>query len=206
MIRTTLNRRKLLALLTAAPLLKAKSHIVKNRVSVVTDEVAGSQSDALAFAKRFVLQWIELRRVPGTQKQFASLTPPELKRYVAELGESKIKVSVLHAASATPETLEIARTVGASKLLVPEGIILVSPAAGTSLTPAGVDWNPARTPEQPPKGRVLNVRIEALAEMNWRHVLEALERDNYPAQICLETTPDKADDAMRELMHFIGEL
>jgi hypothetical protein len=69
-----------------------------------------------------------------------------------------------------------------------------------------VDWDPDKLPEQPPRARILNVRIPALVERNWRRVLESLERDNYQGEICLETTPDKADDAMRELMHFIGEL
>jgi len=197
-----MTRRQLLAVLAASPLLAARSRIGKNRVSAVTDEIAGSQSDAVAFAKKFSLQWVELRKVPGTKRDFASLTFPELKGYAAELGENKLKVSVLHAAAATPATIEAAQGLGAGKLLVPAGIVVVA----SPLAPPGIDWDPAKVAEQPPKGRVLNVRIQSLTEMNWRRVLEALERDNYQGEICLETTPDKADDAMRELMHFIGEL
>jgi len=194
-----MTRRQLLAVFAASPLLAARSHIGKNRVSAVTDEIGASQSDAVALAKRFNLQWVELRKVPGTNKDFAALTSPELKRYAAELEENKLKVSVLHA---KPEAIDAARALGAMKLLVPAGIVMVA----SPLAPAGIDWDPVKTPEQPPKGRVLNVRIQSLTEMNWRRVLEALERDNYQGEICLETTPDKADDAMRELMHFIGEL
>jgi len=194
-----MTRRQLLAVFAASPLLAARSRIGKNRVSAVTDEIGASQSDAVALAKRFNLQWVELRKVPGTNKDFAALTSPELKRYAAELEENKLKVSVLHA---KPEAIDAARALGAMKLLVPAGIVMVA----SPLAPAGIDWDPVKTPEQPPKGRVLNVRIQSLTEMNWRRVLEALERDNYQGEICLETTPDKADDAMRELMHFIGEL
>jgi hypothetical protein len=193
------NRRYLLTLLTAYPLLAAKSHIGKNRVSAVTDEIGSSQSGAIDFARHFNLQWVELRKVPGSGKEFASLTAPELKRYAAELGENKIKVSVLHTSTPKPEALDAALTLGAGKLLVPDGIVIVG---SRTLTPAGIDWDPT----QPPKGRVLNVRIPSLTQMNWRRVLEGLERDNYQGEICLETTPEKADEAMRELMHFIGEL
>ena len=191
------TRRHLFTLLAASPLLDAKSHIGKNRVSAVTDEVGASQSEAVEFAKRFNLQWVELRKVPGTNKEFASLTQPELKRYAAELASNKLKVSVLHASALKPEVTAAALTVGATRLLIPAGIVVVG-----TLTPAGIDWDPT----QPPTGRVLNVRIPSLTEKNWRRVLEGLERDNYQGEICLETTPEKADEAMRELMHFIGEL
>lgn len=191
------TRRHLFALLAACPLVAAKSRIGKNRVSAVTDEIGASQSEAIEFAKRFNLQWVELRKVPGTAREFAALTIPELKRTAAELAGNKLKVSVLHAGSLKPEVSEAALTLGATKLLIPEGIVIVGTPA-----PAGFDWNPT----QPANGRVLNVRIPSLTEMNWRRVLEGLERDNYQGEICLETRPDKADEAMRELMHFIGEL
>ena len=196
-IISSVTRRLLFTLLAGYPLLAAKSHIGKNRVSAVTDEIGTSQSDAIEFAKRFNLQWVELRKVPGTTKEFASLTAPELKRTAAELAGNKLKVSVLHAGALKPEVTEAALILGATKLLIPAGIVIV----GTQ-TPAGVDWNPT----QPATGRILNVRIPSLIEMNWRRVLEGLERDNYQGEVCLETTPDKADEAMRELMHFIGEL
>jgi hypothetical protein len=197
-----MTRRHLVAVLAAYPLLAAKSHIGKNRVSAVTDEIGASQSEAVEFAKRFNLQWVELRKVPGTTKEFAALTSPELKRHAAELGENKLRVSLLHSSAPKPEALEAALTLGAVKLLVPAGIVVVSSPEARALTPAGVDWDPT----QPAKGRVLNVRIPSLIEMNWRRLLEGLERDNYQGEICLETTPEKADEAMRELMHFIGEL
>src|SRR5689334_3445242 len=73
----------------------AKQHITKARIAVITDEVARTQTDALAFAKQYGLQWVELRTVPETKKEFAFLSDPELKRYAAELTASKVKVSLL---------------------------------------------------------------------------------------------------------------
>jgi hypothetical protein len=205
-VTRSLTRRNLLAILMAQPLLAAKSHITRNRVSAVTDEIGASQSEAVDFAKRFNLQWVELRKVPGTDKEFASLTAPELKRYAAELGGNKMKVSMLHTSSPKPEAIDAALTLGAAKLLVPAGIVVVASAGARALTPAGVDWNPGKDAAQPAKGSILNVRIPSLMEMNWRRVLEAIERDNYQGEICLETQREKADEAMRELMHFVGEL
>ena len=75
--------------------LSAKEHITKQRVAVITDEAGKTQTDALAFAKQHGLQWVELRTVPETQKEFAFLSDPELKRYAAELAAAKIKVSLL---------------------------------------------------------------------------------------------------------------
>jgi hypothetical protein len=206
MNRSRMTRRHIFALLAAHRLPAAKSHIGKNRVSAVTDEIGASQSEAIEFTKRFSLQWVELRRIPGTDKEFAALTAPELKRYAAELATNKIKVSVLHTSTPKPEAIDAALTLGAGKLLVPAGIVIVASPGGRAFTPPGVDWNPGKDPSQPAKGSILNVRIQSLLEMNWRRVLEALERDNYQGEICLETPLDKADDAMRELMHFIGEL
>jgi sugar phosphate isomerase/epimerase len=99
----TLTRRNLLAcsacLLGAAGLRAekraAKTHITKSRVSAVTDEMGRTQEDAIAFAKQYPLQWVELRNVPGSNQEFASLSEPELKRYAAELAANKLKVSLL---------------------------------------------------------------------------------------------------------------
>jgi sugar phosphate isomerase/epimerase len=80
---------------TARLLPAAKSQITKARVSAITDEIGRTQADALGFARQYGLQWVELRTVPETKKEFAFLTEPELKRYAAELAASKLKVSLL---------------------------------------------------------------------------------------------------------------
>jgi sugar phosphate isomerase/epimerase len=95
----TLTRRNLLAgsaaVFGARNLQAAKSRIAKTRISAITDEIGPTQADAIDFAKQYALQWVELRNVPGTNHEFAFLSEPELKRYAAELGANKIKVSLL---------------------------------------------------------------------------------------------------------------
>jgi len=94
-----LSRRALLAgsaALLGAPRLPAfKSHITKASISAITDAVAHTQADAIAFAQQYGLQWVELRNVPETKKEFAFLTEPELKRWATELAAAKLKVSFL---------------------------------------------------------------------------------------------------------------
>ncbi|MDQ1474127.1 MAG: hypothetical protein QOJ99_5607 [Bryobacterales bacterium] len=95
-----MTRRELLAgaagVVTASPLKAFKSHITKANISAITDEIGKSQADAIAFAHQYGLQWVELRNVPETKKEFAFLTEPELKRWAAELAANKLKVSFLN--------------------------------------------------------------------------------------------------------------
>jgi sugar phosphate isomerase/epimerase len=94
-----LTRRELLAgsaaVLAARGLWAAKSRIAKSRISAITDEIGRTQSDAIAFAKDHGLQWVELRNVPESKKEFTSLSEPELKRYATELAANKLKISLL---------------------------------------------------------------------------------------------------------------
>lgn len=93
------SRRDLLAysaaLLGATGLLNAKGHLAKSRVSAITDEIGPTQGDAIAFAKQYGLQWVDLRNVPGSKDEYAFLPAPELKEYATELVANKLKVSVL---------------------------------------------------------------------------------------------------------------
>ena len=95
--------------------LGARSHFARNRVSVVTDEIGKTQSDAIAVLQKYKVQLVELRRVPGTQKEFAALTEPELKRAAAELALVKFKVAILHTTSLRPEAITAAGIVGAGR-------------------------------------------------------------------------------------------
>jgi sugar phosphate isomerase/epimerase len=95
----TLRRRDLLAgsaaIFGARTLRAAKSRIAKTRISAITDEIGPTQADSIAFAKQYGLQWVELRNVPESKREFAFLSEPELKRYAAELAANKIGVSLL---------------------------------------------------------------------------------------------------------------
>lgn len=99
MTRNATRRRFLAAaagVLAAAPLRAFKSHITRARISAITDEIGATQADAMAFAQEFGLQWLELRTLPETKQEFASMTEPELLRWRAGLASNKIKVSFLN--------------------------------------------------------------------------------------------------------------
>ena len=95
-----MTRRELLAgaacALAAKPLLAFKSHITRAHISAITDEIGNTQADAIDFAQHYGLQWVELRNVPETKKEFAFLTEPELKRWATQLAVAKLKVSFLN--------------------------------------------------------------------------------------------------------------
>ena len=95
-----MTRRELLAgaagALAAQRLSAFKSHITKAHISAITDEIGKTQADAIEFAHHYGLQWVELRNVPETKKEFAFLTEPELKRWATELEANKLKVSFLN--------------------------------------------------------------------------------------------------------------
>ena len=100
MISIVITRRELLAgsaaLAGAATLRAFKSHLTKAHISAITDEIGVTQADAIAFAHQYGLQWVELRNVPETKKEFAFLPDPELRRWAAELASNKLKVSFLN--------------------------------------------------------------------------------------------------------------
>jgi sugar phosphate isomerase/epimerase len=93
------SRRDLLAysaaLLGATRILEAKGRVAKSRVSAITDEIGPTPGDAIAFAKQYGLQWVDLRNVPGSKNEYASLPAAELKEYATELVANKLKVSLL---------------------------------------------------------------------------------------------------------------
>ena len=95
----SLSRRDLLAAsaaaLAAGPL-SAFRGLTKANVSAITDEIGRTQTDAIAFAHEYGLQWVELRNVPETKKEITFLPEPEIKALAAELASNKLKVSFLN--------------------------------------------------------------------------------------------------------------
>jgi sugar phosphate isomerase/epimerase len=287
-VRAPLTRRNLLAgaaaVFGSTRLQGAKSHFTKSRLSAITDEIGRTQTDAIAFAKQHGLQYVELRTVPESKKEFAFLTEPELKRYAAELAANKLKVSLLKTSLLkfpwetdtkrfTSRKEDLARAITAAQILgvdkiriftgarVPNPVIVPTmeeliPLAenakvrllienepsqniGTCAElraimdqlpskSIGFNWDPqnalslGETPwpggyAQLPKTRMLNVQIKAEGlsggpeQLNWRAIMEAMQRDGYAGQISLATeifdgTFEKASDALREVIHIIGEL
>ena len=100
MTRRNVTRRELFAgaagVLAAGSLQGFKARITKGNISAITDEIGKTQAEAIEFAHQYGLQWVELRNVPETKKEFAFLTEPELKRWAAELAANKLKVSFLN--------------------------------------------------------------------------------------------------------------
>jgi sugar phosphate isomerase/epimerase len=87
-------RREFLAAVSAAPLLAAaKNHIGKSRFSFITDEAAATPADAIAFAHKYGLQFIELRDVPGAKIHYCRLPEADLKAAAKEFQENGLKVS-----------------------------------------------------------------------------------------------------------------
>src|SRR6266498_1614005 len=92
-----MTRRDLLALgAITAPALRAKKHFDKTRLSAITDEIGKTSADAIEFAKQYGLQWIELRSVPETRKEYAFLSEPELKAAAASFTSNGLRVSFLN--------------------------------------------------------------------------------------------------------------
>jgi sugar phosphate isomerase/epimerase len=138
----TFTRRELLAcpmaMLSARALLAAKARITKSRISAITDEIGRSQAEAIAFAKQHSLQWVELRNVPESKKEFVLLSEPELKRYASELAANGLKVSLLktnllkfpgRAKDDLARALTAARILGVDKIRVFTGARVANPEA-----------------------------------------------------------------------------
>jgi sugar phosphate isomerase/epimerase len=96
-----MNRRELMLALGAAGLLEAK-RLDWSRVAVLTDEVAGSEADAIAFAKQYGLKWVELRDTPRAQDKtrksepYFRMAPDRLKQVHNDLKAAGLRVSFLN--------------------------------------------------------------------------------------------------------------
>jgi sugar phosphate isomerase/epimerase len=96
-----MNRRELILALSAAGLLEAKG-LDWSRFAILTDECAGSEADAIAFAKQYGLKWVELRDTPRAQDRtrksetYFRMEPERLKQVRADLKAAGLKISFLN--------------------------------------------------------------------------------------------------------------
>jgi sugar phosphate isomerase/epimerase len=67
-----------------------------SRIAVLTDEVARSPAEAIAFAKKYGVQWVELRGVPGGKGHYGHLPEAELKQAMRDFSDNGLKVSFLN--------------------------------------------------------------------------------------------------------------
>lgn len=74
----------------------AKRRIDRSRISAITDEIGKTAGDSIAFARQYGLQWVELRSVPETRKDYALLPEAEVKATAAALAANGLRVSFLN--------------------------------------------------------------------------------------------------------------
>ena len=93
-----MTRREVLAAAAACatPRLWARQRFDRSRLSAITDEIGKTADDAIAFAHHYGLEWVELRSVPETRKEYAFLSEPELKATAAALAANRLRVSFLN--------------------------------------------------------------------------------------------------------------
>jgi sugar phosphate isomerase/epimerase len=89
-------RRSLLAVGLAAPALQGAKRLDWSRLSVLTDEVAKTPADAIAFARQYGLNWVELRSVPGGGPSYALMDEPQVRDAARQLRDAGLKVSFLN--------------------------------------------------------------------------------------------------------------
>src|SRR6266581_8096894 len=70
-----MTRRELLAAgaafaTCATPLMAAKTHLDKTRISAITDEIGLSTLEAIAFAHHYGMQNVEIRNSPGKKEYY----------------------------------------------------------------------------------------------------------------------------------------
>jgi sugar phosphate isomerase/epimerase len=80
---------------TALSLRAATTKIDRSRISAISDEIAKSPAEAIQFAKRYGMQWLSLRDVPGAKKSYHTLEPDDLAAAHAEFKEAGIRISFL---------------------------------------------------------------------------------------------------------------
>jgi len=92
-----ISRREFIALAAAsASVLRGKDRIGRSRISAISDEVAASPEEAIAFTKQYGLQWLELRNVPGSKKPYFFMEPEELQSAAQQFKSNNLRISFLN--------------------------------------------------------------------------------------------------------------
>lgn len=88
-----ISRRGLLLGAVAAAPLFGKNRLDRSHVSAITDEIAKSPADAIAFARQYKLEWVELRGVPGRGTYYETMPEDGLRAAAKELRDAGLRVS-----------------------------------------------------------------------------------------------------------------
>jgi len=68
----------------------------RSRISAITDELGGTPDEAVAFAREYGLQFVEIRNQPGTNKEYAALREADIKADASHLVNEGVKVSCVN--------------------------------------------------------------------------------------------------------------
>jgi L-ribulose-5-phosphate 3-epimerase len=90
-----MTRRELLVGTLGAASLLAKLKIDRSRISAISDEIGKSPQASIDFAKKYDLQFLELRNVPGG-KEYSFLPEDEAKQAAADFARNGIRISFMN--------------------------------------------------------------------------------------------------------------
>ena len=94
-----MTRRELLAFAAASTTaLRARTHWDKSRISAITDEIANSTEEAIAFAHKYGLQCVEIRdrKTQGNRKEYFTLSEAEIKADAIRFASEGLKVTFVN--------------------------------------------------------------------------------------------------------------
>ncbi|MCP5117939.1 MAG: sugar phosphate isomerase/epimerase [bacterium] len=68
----------------------------RSRVAAITDEIGKSPAECIEFARKYRLDWLELRGVPGRRIRYDALPEAELKEAAKQFSDNGVGISFLN--------------------------------------------------------------------------------------------------------------
>ena len=90
-------RRTFLSSALAAPALLGAGRIDLSRLSLLTDEVANGEAEAIAFARQYGVRWIELRETRRNGQSYITMEPAAQREAARSFKDAGLAVSYLDA-------------------------------------------------------------------------------------------------------------
>jgi sugar phosphate isomerase/epimerase len=91
------TRRELLAGAAACATVSwARTHWDRSRISAITDEIGATADDAATFARKNGMLFVEVRNLPGTNREYALGREADMKVAVTHLTNENLRVSVVN--------------------------------------------------------------------------------------------------------------
>lgn len=91
-----MKRREFIAVLGPVHALWGKNRIGRSRISAITDEIGRSPTEAIEFARKYDLQWLELRALPGDKTYYSAMSEAAVRPHAAEFKKAGIRISFLN--------------------------------------------------------------------------------------------------------------